>query len=82
MSCWYVERLFTQGNSRSGRDILLLGEGAADFGANGSRGRGQSIATISLIRPGRAVSTTTRSHMTFLPLSHSLSGGNFCAKGG
>jgi hypothetical protein len=61
MSCWYVERLFTQGNSRSGRDILLLGEGAVDFSANGSRGRGQSIATISLIRPGRAVSTTTRS---------------------
>src|SRR5580693_3376086 len=29
--------------------------------ANGSRGRGRSIVTMSLIRPGRAVHTTTRS---------------------
>ena len=34
---------------------------ATDSGANGSRGRGRSIATISLIRRGRAAPTTTRS---------------------
>jgi len=82
MSCWYVERLFTQGNSRSGRDILLLGEGAVDFSANGSRGAGPVDCDDFLDPPGTRGQHDNAINMTFLPLSHSHSGGNFCAKGG
>src|SRR5260370_23406185 len=58
--------------------------------ANGSRGRGRSIVTMSLIRPGRAVHTTTRSasaiassmgwvtKMTEAPLSHQTSSRKPC----